>query len=60
MTEQERHVVSLIVIKCSPLQMSVLMVCTKSNVSNLRCRLYHKLTGKEGSGMDLDKYVAKL
>ena len=60
LTEQERHVISLIVIRCSPLQMSVLLVCTKSNVSNLRRRLYHKLTGKEGSGMDLDKYVAKL
>lgn len=60
LTEQERHAIGLIVIRCSPLQMSVLLVCTKSNVSNLRRRLYHKLTGKEGSGMDLDKYVAKL
>ena len=60
MTEQERHVVGLIVIRCSPLQMSVLMVCTKSNVSNLRRRLYHKLTGRDGSGTDLDKYVAAL
>ena len=58
MTEQERHVVSLIVIKCSPLQMSVLMVCTKSNVSNLRRRLYQKLTGHDGSGTDLDNYIA--
>ena len=57
MTEQERHVVGLIVIKCSPLQMSVLMVCTKSNVSNLRRRLYQKLTGHDGSGADLDKYI---
>ena len=60
LTEQERHVISLIVIKCSPLQMSVLLVCTKSNVSNLRRRLYHKLTGKDGSSTDLDQYVAGL
>ena len=60
LTEQERHVIGLIVIRCSPLQMSVLLVCTKSNVSNLRRRLYHKLTGKEGSGADLDRYVAQL
>ena len=60
LTEQERHVISLIVIKCSPLQMSVLLVCTKSNISNLRRRLYHKLTGTEGSGTDLDKYIAGL
>ena len=60
MTEQELHVVGLIVIKCSPLQMSVLMVCTKSNVSNLRRRLYTKLTGKDGSGTDLDRYITEL
>ncbi len=59
LTEQERHVVGLIVIKCSPLQMSVLLVTSKSNVSNLR-RLYNKLTGKDGSGTDLDKHVATL
>ena len=60
MTEQERHVVCLLVIKCSPLQMSVLLVCTKSNVSNLRRRLYNKLTGKDGSGTDLDRYITKM
>ena len=40
--------------------MSVLMVCTKSNVSNLRRRLYTKLTGKDGSGTDLDRYITEL
>lgn len=60
MTEQERHVVCLLVIRCSPLQMSVLLVCTKSNVSNLRRRLYNKLTGKDGSGTDLDRYITKM
>ncbi|MBR1520568.1 MAG: hypothetical protein IJ635_04945 [Bacteroidaceae bacterium] len=60
LTEQECHVISLIVIKCSPLQMSVLLVCTKSNVSNLRRRLFNKLTGKDGSGTDLDHYVTNL
>ena len=60
LTEQERHVIGLIVIKCSPLQMSVLLVCSKSNVSNLRRRLFNKLTGKDGSGTDLDQYVAGL
>ena len=57
MTEQECHTVSLLTIRCSPLQMSVLLVCTKSNVSNLRRRLYTKLTGKDGSGTDLDQYI---
>lgn len=40
--------------------MSILMVCSKSNVSNLRRRLYHKLTGKEGTGADLDRLIAEL
>jgi DNA-binding CsgD family transcriptional regulator len=60
MTEQERHAVGLLVIRCSPLQMSVLLVCSKSNVSNLRRRLYTKLTGKDGSGTDLDNYIAAM
>ncbi len=60
MTEQEHHVVGLIVIKCSPLQMSILLVTSKPNVSNLRRRLYHKLTGKDGSGTDLDKYITEM
>jgi len=60
LTEQERHVICLIVIRCSPLQMSVLMVCTKSNVSNIRRRLFRKLTGKDGSGTDLDKYISAM
>lgn len=60
LTEQERHVIGLIVIKCSPLQMSVLLVCSKSNVSNLRRRLYNKLAGKDGSGTDLDKYITEM
>ena len=60
MTEQERHVIGLLAIRCSPLQMSVLLVCSKSNVSNLRRRLYQKLTGHDGSGSDLDNYIAGL
>ena len=58
--EHQRHVIGLLAIRCSPLQMSVLLVCTKSNVSNLRRRLYNKLTGRDGSSTDLDQYVAGL
>ena len=60
MTQQERNAICLLTIRCTPLQMSVLLVCSKSNVSNLRRRLYTKLTGKDGSGIDLDKYIIEL
>lgn len=60
MTEQERRIVSLIAIKCSPLQMSVLLVCGKSNISNLRRRLFKKLTGQDGTGSNLDKLIGEL
>ena len=60
MTEQERHVIGLIVIKCSPLQMSVLLITSKPNVSNLRRRLFNKLTGKDGSSTDLDRYITEM
>lgn len=57
MTEPEKHAVCLIVAKCTPSQMSVLLVYSKGNVSNLRRRLYAKLTGKGGKGTDLDELV---
>ncbi len=60
LTEQEKHTVCLIVARCTPSQMSVLLVYSKGNVSNLRRRLYNKLTGEDGKGADLDKLVATL
>lgn len=60
MTEQERHVIGLIVIKCSPLQMSVLLITSKPNVSNIRRRLFNKLTGIDGSSTDLDRYITEM
>ena len=60
MTEPEQHAVCLIVAKCTPSQMSVLMVYTRDSISNLRRRLYAKLTGKDGKGTDLDELVNSL
>ena len=60
LTEQEQRIVGLIAIRCTPLQMSVLLVCSKSNVSNMRRRLFRKLTGMEGTGTDLDRLVADI
>ncbi|MCQ2214240.1 MAG: hypothetical protein MJZ36_11450 [Bacteroidaceae bacterium] len=57
LTEQEKHVVCLIVAKCTPSQMAILLVYSKPNVSNLRRRLFCKLTGNDGSGVDLDELV---
>lgn len=57
LTSHEQHVIALISIHCTPLQMSVLLVCTKSNISNLRRRLYKKITGNDGNGTDLDAFV---
>ncbi len=60
LSEQEQRIISLIAIRCTPLQMSVLLVCTKSNISNLRRRLYQRITGKDGNGADLDRLVNSL
>ncbi len=57
---QEQRIICLITIKCTPLQMSILLVCTKSNISNFRRRLYGRITGTEGNGTDLDKLVNSL
>lgn len=60
LTEPEARIICLIVAKCAPSQMSVLMVYTRGSISNLRRRLYRKLTGKDGSGTDLDELVNSL
>ncbi|MCQ2213301.1 MAG: hypothetical protein MJZ36_06665 [Bacteroidaceae bacterium] len=60
LTPHEQRLISLIAISCTPLQMSILLVCTKSNISNLRRRLYKRIAGTDGSGADLDKLVNNL
>lgn len=60
LTEQEKRTVCLIVSKCTPSQMSVLLVYSKPNVSNLRRRLYTKITQENGRGADLDKLIHAL
>lgn len=57
LTEQEAHAICLMVSKCTPSQMCVLMIYTRGGISNLRRRLYQKITGTNGNGTDLDKLV---
>lgn len=60
LTEQETHAICLMVAKCTPSQMCVLMVYTRGGISNLRRRIYQKVTQKDGSGPDLDELVNDL
>ncbi len=60
LTEPEAHAICLIVAKCAPTQMGILLLCTRGHVSNLRRRLYQKITGMDGTGADLDKLVNSL
>lgn len=60
LTEQETHAICLMVAKCTPSQMCVLMVYTRGGISNLRRRIYQKVTLKDGSGPDLDELVNRL
>lgn len=60
LTEQETHAICLMVAKCTPSQMCVLMVYTRGGISNLRRRIYQKVTQKDGSGPDLDELVNRL
>ena len=43
-----------------PAEIGILTQQSSSNISNIRKRLYLKMTGKEGSTKDFDRYITSL
>lgn len=58
--ENELRVVCLLKAEVRPLVISQLLCCSISNVSKLRSRLYKKITGVEGSSIELDRLISDL
>lgn len=56
-TNVEYNVTILVRLGFKSSEICVLLGLSKSNVSNIRKRLYKKLTGKDGSSKDFDCYV---
>ena len=60
LNDSEYHVCLLVRADFSPADIGILMQQSPSNISNIRKRLYLKMTGKDGSPKDFDKYIKSL
>ena len=60
LSDSEYHVCLLVRADFSPADIGILMQQSPSNISNIRKRLYLKMTGKDGSPKDFDKYIKSL
>jgi len=60
LSDSEYHVCLLVRAGFSPADIGILMQQSPSNISNIRKRLYQKMTGKDGSPKDFDKYIKSL
>ena len=60
MSSNEYHVCLLIKVGFSPKDISILMGLSLSNISNIRKRLFEKMTGRKGSAKDFDKFIMSL
>ena len=60
LNDSEYHVCLLVRAGFSPADIGILTQQSPSNISNIRKRLYLKMTGKDGSPKDFDKYIKSL
>ena len=60
LSDSEYHVCLLVRAGFSPADIGILTQQSPSNISNIRKRLYLKMTGKDGSPKDFDKYIKSL
>lgn len=60
MNANEYLVCLLVKVGFLPTEISVLTGLSQSNVSNIRKRLFEKMTGDKGSAKDFDQYIIGL
>ena len=60
MSSNEYQVCLLVKVGFSPKDISILMGLSLSNISNIRKRLFEKMTGRKGSAKDFDKFIMSL
>ncbi|MDO4161226.1 MAG: tetratricopeptide repeat protein [Prevotellaceae bacterium] len=58
--DSEYEICILVLLGFSPSEMSILTERSKSDISNIRHRLYHKVTGEKGSPKDFDALIRRL
>ncbi|MDE6180792.1 MAG: tetratricopeptide repeat protein [Phocaeicola sp.] len=60
LSQRELHICYLIKLSLSCMSMTRILICTPSAITQTRKRLYKKMTGKDGTGDDLDKLILDL
>ena len=60
MSSNEYQVCLLVKVGFSPKDISILMGLSLSNISNIRKRLFEKMTGRKGAAKDFDKFIMSL
>ena len=60
LSRRELHICYLIKLSLNCMSMTRILLCTPSAITQTRKRLYKKMSGKEGTGEDLDKLIADL
>lgn len=60
LSQRELHICYLIKLSLSYMSMTRILACTPSAITQTRKRLYKKISGREGTGDDLDKIIIDL
>lgn len=60
LSQRELHLCYLIKLSLSCMSMTHVLICTPSAITQARKRLYKKMSGRDGTGEDLDKLIADL
>lgn len=60
LSQRELYICYLIKLSLSCMSMTRILVCTPSAITQTRKRLYKKISGREGTGEDLDKIIIDL
>ena len=60
LSESEYELCLLVKLGFAPSQISLLTGRSRSDITNIRKRLYNKITGKDGTSKDFDRYIKSL
>ena len=60
LSESEYELCLLVKLGFAPSQISLLTGRSRSDITNIRKRLYNRITGKDGSSRDFDKFIKSL
>jgi len=60
LSQRELYICYLIKLSLNCMSMTRILICTPSAITQTRKRLYKKMSGRDGTGEDLDKLIVDL